>query len=379
MSLTFHDRPVRESLLPLTFARPVSGLRCGILTLAEKWPYYLGGMADDLLISGDLLAERKIASEITDLEAGTALYEGDRLVAARLPDDVAGEDVERRLATCQKIERHRLNVRRLSRPADIFLFNDEELRKDFALLTANRTSAPLPDTNTLIGPVDQLFLEEGVGIEGCTINTKTGPVYFGRNVQILEGCLLRGPIAILEGGVLKMGTRMYGATTIGPRCKVGGEISNVVFQANSNKGHDGYLGNAVIGEWCNIGADTNASNLKNDYGDVKVWSYAAGGRRATGLQFHGLIMGDHSKCGINTMFNTGTVVGFSANIFGPGFPPPFLPSFSWGGAEGLITYRLDKALATAKRVMARRGHSLTEVDRQQFAAIFAATERYRKR
>jgi UDP-N-acetylglucosamine diphosphorylase/glucosamine-1-phosphate N-acetyltransferase len=374
MRIAFSDSPVRELLLPLTFARPASGLRCGILTLAEKWPHYLKAAEGHLLIAGNVLPDRQLAAAIQDLEVGHGLYVGEELIAART-DTPANGGVPGGLV------RHQAEgtVRRLMRPADLFLANDRELRADFGLLTADRASAPLSPTNTLIGPADQLFLEAGVSVEGCTINTTTGPVYFGKESQALEGCLLRGPLAVHAGAVLKMGAKVYGATTIGPRCKVGGEISNVIFQANSNKGHDGYLGNAVIGEWCNLGADTNASNLKNDYGDVKVWSYAAGGRRATGLQFHGLIMGDHSKCGINTMFNTGTVVGFSANIFGPGFPPPFLPSFTWGGAEGLITYRLDKALATAERVMARRGRELTEADRRQFAEIFAVTEGYRQR
>ena len=248
-----------------------------------------------------------------------------------------------------------LPIERLHRPGDLFALNDGALRSDFELLTEGRTSQPLSATNTVIGPADQLFVAEGATVEACVINVTSGPVYIDRDAVVLEGCLLRGPISVGEGAVLKMGAKIYGATTVGPRCKAGGEINNVVFHSNSNKGHDGYLGNAVIGRWCNIGADTNASNLRNDYGTVRVWSYVAGRPVDTGRQFHGLIMGDHSKMGINTMINTGTVIGFSANVFGEGFPSTFIPSFSWGGAPGLTTYRLDKAMATAARVLGAPG------------------------
>lgn len=405
MNIILFDPPSWQQLLPLTFARPVGDLRMGSLTVAEKWALRLGGPVsflpqdylrplfpvtvgeDNLLIDATVLPSVELISFVRTINNDTAFFQDDKLVVARL----TGESMNR-LAAGTKFNRETLALTAkklvtqslphlpylsIHHPADLFTHNDRALREDFELCVAGRTSSLLSATNRLIGPPDQLFIEAGASIEGCTINVESGPVYIGKDAVILEGCLLRGPIAINEQAVVKMGAKIYGGTTIGPACKVGGEISNVIFQANSNKGHDGYLGNAVIGEWCNLGADTNASNLKNDYGNVKSWSYAEGGMRQTGLQFHGLIMGDHSKTGINTMLNTGTVVGFSANIFGAGFPPAFLPSFTWGGAAGTQEYRLDKAMATAERVMQRRNRTFTANDRRLFEHLFTTTARYR--
>ncbi|OAV45633.1 GlmU family protein [Lewinella sp. 4G2] len=396
LNLVFFDSDVRPHLLPLTYSRPVGDLRCGILTIREKWEHHLGVsgsfLTDDslrelypveqgehnLLINGAVLPTPALAEQVRQLVPGEAFQQNGLLVATCLNGDalealIEGDEFD----NIEAFELEGEPVRHLTRPADIFTFNGEEIRRDFALLIEGRTSATPSTSNTFIGDQSNLFLEEGVTMEACTLNLTTGPVYIGHDAVVLEGCLLRGPISVGEGAALKMGAKVYSNTTIGPKCKVGGEVNNVVFHSNSNKGHDGFLGNAVIGQWCNIGADTNASNLKNDYGEVRVWDYVSERFAKTGLQFHGLVMGDHSKLAINCMMNTGTVVGFSANVFGEGFPRTFIPSFSWGGAGGFRTYRLDKALATAERVMARRERQLSDEDRDLFARVFDASEKYR--
>ncbi|WP_116127454.1 putative sugar nucleotidyl transferase [Lewinella sp. IMCC34183] len=398
MQIILFDSPtVRTALLPLTYARPVAGLRCGMLTTAECWrrrtdsevavltqdylqpDFPLAAGDDNLFVDGSLRPTVELLSLLPQLEPNSGYTLSGELVLLRADRSTAGHFISEGTAPdhCTTEPLPHLPLLRFTRPADLFLNNDRALREDFELLTAGRTSTEVSATNTIIGPRDQLFLEPGVTLEACTINVSSGPVYLGREAVVLEGCLLRGPVAAGAGAVLKMGTKVYGATTLGPSCKVGGEINNVVFQAHSNKGHEGFLGNAVVGEWCNIGADTNASNLKNDYGEVKVWSYAEEAMIPSGLQFHGLILGDHSKVGINTMFNTGTVVGYSCNVFGAGFPPSFLPSFTWGGAESRAEYRLDRALDTAERMIARRGRIFGERERAVFTRIFEDTARFR--
>ncbi len=397
MTVILFDSNVRTSLLPLTYARPLGDLRMGILTLGEKWHHYLKTPVnyitqayiqplfpqklsdDNFLIDGSLRPSVEVVSWIQSLPEKSAFYYKGKLVAARV-DSRTAKDFARTgdLGQMAKRQAPNLPLTFITRPSDLFSSNSLAIESDFELLTLGRTSQPLSATNTLIGPRENLFIEEGVTLEACTLNVEGGPIFIGRNATILEGSLLRGAIAVCAGAIIKMGTRIYGGTTLGPYCKVGGEISNVIFQANSNKGHDGYLGNAVIGEWCNLGADTNASNLKNDYGEVKVWSYDQERLVGSGLQFHGLIMGDHSKTGINTMLNTGTVIGFSSNVFGSGFPPNFIPSFSWGGGEGLQTYRLDKALATAERMMGRRNREFLPEDDGLFQQIFQDSEKFRK-
>ena len=391
------DADIRNHLLPLTYARPVGDLRVGILTIAEKWAHHLrmpvsfltqaylqelfplAYGAQNLLINGSILPTPEVIALILDLAPGEAYIKNEELIAACLD-----EAAVKALANDQdfdELSAFDLNdqpLLRITRPADVFGMNDIAIREDFALLTAGKTSAEPSATNTIIGPRENLFLEPGVKMEACILNVEDGPVYIGKDAIVMEGSLLRAPLALGEKSVVKMGAKIYGGTTLGPRCKVGGEVNNVVFQANSNKGHDGFLGNAAIGEWCNIGADTNASNLKNDYGEVRVWSYPEGRFVKTGLQFHGLVLGDHSKAGINTMFNTGTVVGFSSNVYGEGFPRTFLPSFIWGGAGGVMTYKIEKAKATAERVMARRKEPFTEAHGRLFDAIFAETATYRK-
>jgi UDP-N-acetylglucosamine diphosphorylase/glucosamine-1-phosphate N-acetyltransferase len=268
-------------------------------------------------------------------------------------------------------------LRELIHVWDIFQLNDAEIKNDFALLTHKRTSQPLSKTNQVIGDPNLIFLESGARAECSVFNTKSGPIYLGKDSEVMEGCLLRGSLAVCEEATLKMGAKIYGATTIGPYCKAGGEIGNSVLLGYSNKGHDGYLGNSVLGEWCNLGADTNTSNLKNNYEPVKLWSYDEQKFVKTGLQFLGLIMGDHSKAGINTMFNTGTVVGVSANVYGGGYPRNFIPSFSWGGTAGFETYRFEKAYDTAQRVTDRRHITLTEEDEKILKHIFDETAKFR--
>jgi len=259
---------------------------------------------------------------------------------------------------------------------DLFTQNHRAIRDDFDRMTQGRTSQKLPDYVTCINP-DQIFVEEGAEVLPCTLNASNGPIYIGRKATVMEGCHLRGPLAVCESATLKMGAKIYTGTTIGPHAKVGGEITNSVINGFSNKAHDGYMGNTVIGEWCNIGADTNTSNLKNNYAPIKLWNYQEERFTPTGQQFCGLIMGDHSKCGINTMFNTGTVVGVNANIYGGGFPRNFIPSFSWGGSHGFKSYQLDKALEVAEIVMKRRNVSLSKADHHILTAIFDATKKFR--
>ena len=378
------------ALYPFTRTRPTGMVRCGILTAAERWealtgrapgfltPTYMQEVfptlagADNVYINGAVHADAALRDAIAALKPQHKLTAGQLTIAARLhtapqtPDELA--------AAMQPLTEvpYGGNVLALNHIWDIFSFNDALLRSDFALITAGRKSAPVPPHVVAMG--DNLFIEEGAHIyPGCIINAAKGPVYIGHDTEILEGVLMQGPIAVCDHAVVKMGAKIYGGTTIGPGCKVGGEISNVVFFANSNKGHDGYLGNAVIGEWCNLGADTNSSNLKNNYDTIKVWDEQADALVRTGLTFCGLLMGDHSKCGINTMFNTGTVVGVSANIYGGGFPDKFIPSFGWGGAEGMVTYDFDKAIETANRMMARRGRGLSPAEVQMFQYLFDRT------
>ena len=396
-NIILFDGASRDYLLPLTYSRPVAGLRVGIMTIAEKWERhmrmptsyltqdYLAGLfpltiaEHNLLINGNVLPTPDLVVKILELNPGEAyLQEGDLVAAclSRAAVEALAEDNDFGELAAYELDGEELL--RIEAPGDIFGLNGQEIITDYKLITAGRDSVPLSPTNTLIGPQENLFIEQGARIEACLINVEDGPVYFGKDCVVLEGCMLRSPLCIGAGAVLKMGAKIYGATTLGPSTKVGGEVNNVVFQANCNKGHDGFLGNSVVGEWCNIGADTNCSNLRNDYAEVKVWSYPEARFIKSGKQFHGLILADHAKVGINTMFNTGSVVGFAANVFGEGFPRTFIPSFSWGGAAGYMTYKMDKALATAERIMQRRGQSLTEDHKKMFAAIFAESGKWRR-
>ena len=396
-NLIFFDDDARDHLLPLTFTRPVCELRCGILTLREKWERLLGGTGSfvtqdylsdkydiaisetNYMINGSVLPSDSLVEAIESLRGNEALLEDGDLIAARL-DQLEFQALINDSGTNRftGIELESGSTDRIHRPYHLFQKNDQEIRADFALLTKGRTSQPLDATNTLLGPADRLFLEEGATVLNATLNTTTGPIYIGKDAQIMEGCLVRGPLALCEHGVLKMGAKIYGATTVGPWSKVGGEVNNSILTGFSNKGHEGFLGNSVLGEWCNLGADTNNSNLKNNYGEVKVWSYVHEEKRPSGLQFCGLIMGDHSKAGINTMFNTGTVVGVGCNIFGGGYPDTFIPSFTWGGTGGQsVTHRTVKMFEAAQRMMERRGETLNTVDRMILIRIEEEEARYR--
>ncbi len=382
--ILFDPEDVRARLLPMTYTRPVAELRVGILTLREKWSYRLPGgysfktqdylseifqckadsAADTTIsIAGNIIADDDICTAVAALQPGEALYD----VAGRL---IAVRGVESIRKTFEG------TISTLERLTDIFGLNGQEIEADFELLTRGRESAKLSDTVTVVGNRNLVFLEDGAVAECCSINTKGGPVYVGRDAEIMEGATLRGPIAIGEHSVVNMGTKIYAATTIGPWSKVGGELNNVVIHSYSNKAHDGFLGNAVIGSWCNLGAGCVASNLKNDYTEIKLWDYPSHRFLRTGLQFCGLIMGDHSKAGINTMFNTATVVGVGVNIHGSGFPRNFVASFNEGGVAGYSEVSMTKFFDVASRVMARRGITLTDADRKMFYAIRKAAEEY---
>ncbi|MEL7426581.1 MAG: GlmU family protein [Bacteroidota bacterium] len=395
--LILFDNETREHLLPLTYTRPVADLRIGILTIREKWERVMSCPAsfltqdyltekfemnygeENYLVNGSLLPTSQMVRLIQQLDFSEAILLEGELLATKL----TGKQIEKLIkdedfGDLAGFEAADTEILKLRGVYDLFHLNEAALEADFDLITNGRTSAPLSDTNRLIGPSDRLFIEAGASVECATINTQKGSVYIGKDALVMEGTLIRGGLAMCEGAVLKMGAKVYGATTLGPKCKVGGEVSNVVFQAHSNKGHEGYLGNSVLGEWCNIGADTNCSNLKNTYEEVKLWNYPAERFVKTRLQFCGLIMGDHTKVGINTMFNTGTVVGVAANIFGPGFPRNFVPSFAWGGASSYSTYRTSKAFDMMERVMARRGKDLTVQDRLILLRIYEDTAKHRR-
>ena len=396
-NLIFFDDSTRDHLLPLTFTRPVCELRTGILTLREKWEHHLGGTGSfvtqdylsdkfdiaisetNYMINGAVLPTPELIEAIESLHGNEALLAEGNLIAARL-DQLEFNNLinDESTNSFTGIELDPASIQRIRRPHDLFARNDEQLRADFELLTTGRSSQELSDTNTLIGSADQLFIEPGARVEASTLNTSTGPIYIGAEAEIMEGCLVRGPFALGTGSKLKMGAKIYGATTVGPHCKVGGEVNNSVLLGYSNKGHDGFLGNSVIGEWCNLGADTNNSNLKNNYAEVKLWNYVSERFEPTGLQFCGLIMGDHSKAGINTMFNTGTVIGVGCNVFGGGFVKNFVPSFSWGGIQNSITHRTTKMFETAEIVKQRRGLEFTTADRVVLLRVFEDEAKYRK-
>jgi len=392
MAIILFDDNAHQTLLPLTFTRPVADLRLGILTIAEKWSkqlnqntsfhtqpwlqkkFALNIEQDNLLINGSVCPDDYLVEAIDKLQTGEALKYSDQLIAVRLGEsDALQFESAAQFSKVITVENTPVIIRF---PEDIFRKNDIELRKDFKLLTKGRTSAAISSTNTIIGT--DFFAEEGAIAECSTFNTANGPIYLANNTEVWEGTHIRGAFAICEHSQVKMGAKIYGATTVGPYSRIGGEVNNAVIWGYSSKGHEGYLGNSVLGEWCNIGADSNNSNLKNNYDDVKLWDYSTGRYRKTGLQFCGLIMGDHSKCAINTMFNTGTVVGVSANVFGAGFPVNFVPDFSWGGPQGFEVYSMVKMLQTAERVFARKPPRVfNDTERDILQAVFDQTNEWR--
>lgn len=383
-----------QQLLPLTFTRPLAEIRVGILTIREKWEKYLKNSCShltqdylqqkyslqsgevNLLINGSVLPTPALVSDIESLNDNEALISGDHLIAVRLKNNEINGFNYQQTDSYKKINFDQ-DYFKLQHPWEIFEQNGNAIKADYELLTKGRTSEDFIHNNHILHP-ENIFVEKGAKIDFVTINATSGPVYIGKDAEVMEGSIIRGPFALCDHSSLKLGAKVYGPTTIGPHSKVGGEVNNSVIFAYSNKAHDGFLGNSVVGEWCNIGADSNTSNLKNNYAKVKLWNYQTERFVDTGLQFCGLIMGDHSKCAINTMFNTGTVVGVSSNIFGSGFPRAFIPSFSWGGAGGFTTYKLQKAFEVAEIVMKRRNMVLSEEDKKILENVFHTTASYRK-
>jgi len=373
----------RSNFYPLSYTRPISEFRIGILTIKEKWTHYYKNIStktedylvskypirkqkENLWIDASVLPSKELKTELDSLRNGEVLESNGKIIAFK--------NLNYSFKNLNKINTSIL-VNSIENIWDIFSDNGREIEADFKLLTKARKSQKISDTNTVIGK--HIFIEKGAKISCSILNAENGPIYIGKNAEIMEGAIIRGPFVMGENAVLKMGSKIYGPTTLGPHCKVGGEVNNSVFFGYSSKAHDGFLGNSVIGEWCNLGADTNNSNLKNNYAEVKLWNYEMERFKKTGLQFCGLIMGDHSKCGINTMFNTGTVIGVSANIFGSGFPRNFVPSFSWGGASGFQVYKLPKVFEVASKVFERRKLDFDENEQNILSEVYDMTKRYR--
>lgn len=389
MNYILFDGDVRKSLLPFTYTRPVADIRIGILTIREKWEKYLNlttttvteeyleekypmvELEENILINASFCPTKSLVKKVKKLSKNEAIFKGDDVIAFFTSDfqEEVNFDEYKHIEFDEEIIQ-------IKNTWDIFSFNYEAIQQDFDLLTEDRTSEPIPEGTRYINK-ENIFIEEGAEITFATLNASEGPIYIGKDAVIMENSTVRGPFAMCEHAELKIGAKIYGGTTLGPYCKVGGEVGNSVLMGYSSKGHDGYLGNSVLGEWCNLGADTNTSNLKNNYAEVKLWDYETGRFAKTGLQFCGLMMGDHSKCGINTMFNTGTVVGVSANIFGSGFPRNFIPSFSWGGAAGFTEYKTNKVFEVAEVVMKRRKLVFDEVEQRILEHVFNETAQYR--
>lgn len=390
MNYILFDGPARNALLPFTFTRPVADILTGIMTIRQKWEMRLGSttttlteeylsvkfpmveLEENVMINASFLPNNTLAEMVSVLGPNQAIFKGDEVIAFYTNEEQEEVDFD----TYEIIE-YEGDCITIKNTWDIFSKNNLAIQEDFNYLTEDRKSQPIPKSVNVIAP-ENVFIEEGAKLEFVTLNASTGPIYIGKDTEIMEGSMIRGPFALCDNASVKMGSKVYGATTVGPYSRIGGEVKNTVIFAHSNKGHEGYLGDSVIGEWCNMGADTNNSNLKNNYEEVKLWSYETEGFAKTGLQFCGLMMGDHSKCGINTMFNTGTVVGVSANIFGTGFPRNFIPSFSWGGASGFTTYVTKKAFETARLVMSRREIEFDEQEAAILEHVFEESKKWRK-
>jgi UDP-N-acetylglucosamine diphosphorylase/glucosamine-1-phosphate N-acetyltransferase len=387
--ILFDESIVRTNLLPLTFIRPVADIRVGILTIREKWEkklkdttstltegylsakYPIVKKAENILINGSVCPNNEIIAAIKKLKPGQAVVHQETIIALHVTEedlDSIGD------ASSEGIEDIKMKEApmKINHPWEIFVKNGEAIVDDFRLLTRGRKSQKLNDSNKLLG-AENIFVEKGASVDCAILNATAGPIYIGKNAQIMEGAVIRGPFALCEGADVKMAAKIYGPTTVGPYCRVGGEINNSVLFGYSNKAHDGFLGHSVIAEWCNLGADTNTSNLKNTYDEVRLWSYGKQTFVNTGLQFCGLIMGDHSKCAIDTNFNTGTVVGVNANIFGSGFQRNFIASFTWGGTAGYTNYNIKKAIEVAEKVYQRRKREFTQVESDLLTSIYKLT------
>ncbi len=395
MNIILFDPLIQHTrFFPLTLARPISKIRIGIFTIAEKWeliaekkvsfltsPYlqkkYPPHIIDDnVLINSAFIPNDHLYNRIVSLQMNEALFLDNSLLACRTQEQVFDHQIDEwNLQNFKRIQ-YDGHPDRVQRLADIFLMNGDQIIKDISLLQ-NLRNYKIQDPHTIVYSQENVFVGKNTSIKASILDAESGPIYVDDEVTIQPGTVISGPCAILKGSVVSMGAKIRPNTTLGPFCKVGGEVNNVIFQGYSNKSHDGFLGTSVIGEWCNIGAGTNNSNLKNNYGEIKVWDYAEEKMTLTGLQYFGLIMGDHSKCGINTMFNTGTVVGFSANIYDGGYMPKFIPSFAWGNRNGLTAYELDKAMITARKVMERRSVIMSQEDDDIFEYIFNLTSNQR--
>ncbi|TXG35259.1 GlmU family protein [Seonamhaeicola maritimus] len=390
MNYILFDGPSRNNLLPFTYTRPVADIRVGIFTIREKWETFLDTttttvtedylsdkfpmveMDENVMVNASYLPNLELVEMIKTLVEDQAIFKGEDVIAFFA--NKGQEDIDLNTYTALEFEGECLKI---ENTWDIFSKNGVAIQEDFELITKDRNSQPIPEM-TVAFHSENIFIEEGAKLPLCSLNAENGPIYIGRNTEIMEGSMIRGPFALCDNAIVKMSSKIYGPTTIGPFSKVGGEIDNSVIFGYSSKGHDGFLGNSVLGEWCNLGADSNTSNLKNNYAEVRLWDYQTEGFAKTGLQFCGLMMGDHSKCGINTMFNTGTVVGVSANIFGSGFPRNFVPSFSWGGKSGFTTFLTRKAFEVTKVVMQRRGVEFTNQEKEILEYVFEETKKYRR-
>ena len=386
MNIIFFDEKEWLNLHPLTLTKPVSELRIGILTFRERWEKLLNGQfsfltaeylaskfpatyeKNNLFLNPAFFPNENLTNGLRKIKPGNSIWNERELIAAYVEK---GDFENRNFTENSKIEIK--NTLKISRLWDLFTHNDFAIRYDFELLTKGRKSQPISNSNGLVHP-ENIFLEEGATVEYSVLNAKSGPVYIGKNAEIMEGSLVRGSLALCENAKLNMGAKIYSGTTVGPHCKVGGEINNSILMGYSNKGHEGFLGNSVLGEWCNLGADTNNSNLKNNYSQIKIWDYETQNYVNTGLQFCGLMMGDFSKSAINTQFNTGTVVGICANVFDPGFPPKFIPSYSWGGGKNSVKFELEKVFEAAEKMMERRKKYLSKEDKTILNHIFQLKE-----
>ncbi len=394
-NIILFDNEDREQLLPLTFTRPMGELRVGILTIREKWEKGLGGKvsyltqdylaekypinieAENFVIDGSVIPTPELIKLVSQLDLNEALMDDDDFIAAKVTNDQIIHLMNNEpIAALVGVDIEGTPFLKIRHTWDLFRYNKTAIQLDFVALTKKRKSAPISATNTVINK-HQIFVEAGAKVECSVLNATDGPIYIGKDAAVMEGCLIRGAFALCNNSTLKMGAKIYGPTTIGPHSKFGGEVKNSVVLGYSNKAHDGYLGNSVIGEWCNLGANTNNSNMKNNYSAVKVWNYEVETFTNSGEQFCGIVMGDHTKCGINTMLNTGTVTGIFGNIFGAGFPAKFIPSFTWGGVDTSVTYQLEKALEVAEKVYQRRNIPFDKVEQNIIKAIFEQTHKYR--
>ncbi|MDB9858585.1 GlmU family protein [Flavobacteriaceae bacterium] len=390
MNYILFDGAVRNQLLPFTFTRPVADIRIGILTIREKWEKFLGSttttvteeylsdkfpmveLEQNVLINASFCPSENLVLLIKNLQENQAIFYNDQPLAFYAKED---QEIDFDAFTITQYTDD--DVLRIENTWDIFEKNHQAIKRDYDVLTQGRTSEAIPQTTIAINP-EHIFIEKGAKVMCASLNATDGPIYIGEDTVLMEGATIQGPFALCEHSSVKMGAKIYGGTTIGPHCKVGGEVANSVMMGYSNKGHDGYMGNSVLGHWCNLGADTNTSNLKNNYAQVRLWDYDTERFAKTGTQFCGLMMGDHSKCGINTMFNTGTVVGVSANIFGAGYPRNFIPSFTWGGSSGMETYNTTKAFEVAAVVMARRGLEFDTQEEAILNEVFEISKQWRR-